>query len=187
MVARSVLVFQTQRKHCPCGPQLFQSVSGPVLVKSLHAGLIFSKESGHYLAFAILTPPVHKQLTLYSFSKGSLRHRSSATELPCVISQPRCLQMSSSHTLLAAFPVLCKSTTYNILHNITRDWSHELIIDLFSFEINSLNMMPSWRRWVSLLARCELQFPSLAEHMSTLIKVLFSACFYSLRIYQLAS
>lgn len=137
MGARSVLDFQTQRKHCPCALQLFQSVSGPVLVKSLHAGLIFSKESGHYLALTILTPPVHKQLTLYSFSKGSLRQRSSATALPCVISQTRCLQMSGSHTLLAAFPVLCKSTTYNILRNITRDLRHELIIDLFSFEINS--------------------------------------------------
>lgn len=128
---RSVLAFQTQRKHCPCGLQLFQSVSGPVLVKSLHAGLIFSKESGHYLALAVLTSPVHKQLTLYSFSKGSLRHRSSATALPCVISQSRCLQMSGSHTLLAAFPVLCKSTTYNILCNIARDLSPKLVIDLF--------------------------------------------------------
>lgn len=151
MAARSVLAFQTQRKHGPWGLQLFQSVSGPVLVKTLHTGLIFSKESGHYLALAILTPPVHKQLTLYFFSKGSLRHRSSATALPCVISQPRCLQMSGSHRLLAMFPVLCKSTTYNVLHNITRDWSHELIIDLFSFEINSLN-----KRSVSLLAGCEL-------------------------------
>lgn len=70
--ARGVPALPTQRKHCPCGPQLFQSVSGPALVKSLHAGLIFSKESGHYLALAILTPPPCTNSSLYTpFQRGA--------------------------------------------------------------------------------------------------------------------
>lgn len=158
-------LLQTQRKHCPCGLQLFQSVSGPLLVKSLHAGLIFSQESGHYLALTILTPPVHKQLTLSSFSKGSLRHRSSATALPCVISQTGCLQMSGSHTLLAPFP----PPRTHILCHITGDLSHELVIDLFSFKIRCRHGDGVGG---FLLAGCELQLHGLAELVFMLIEVL---------------